>query len=131
MCDPMNLPSKSVLSALVAQGDGVDSEQILSRLRAEGHDLACTYQAADLVVADACSTSSTAWITVLADLGKPAKAALEQAMAGVRIGEHRLGGNLPEVALSAIELSRIVLISEGKRKPLRLSASLPERAMSG
>lgn len=70
MHDPMSRPPQIGFVSLGCPKALVDSEQILTRLRAEGYDLAPTYQAADLVVVNTCGFIDAAVAESLEAIGE-------------------------------------------------------------
>ena len=70
MHDPMSRPPQIGFVSLGCPKALVDSEQILTRLRAEGYDLVPTYQAADLVVVNTCGFIDAAVAESLEAIGE-------------------------------------------------------------
>ncbi len=70
MHDPMNHPPRIGFVSLGCPKALVDSEQILTRLQAEGYDLAPTYQTADLVVVNTCGFIDAAVAESLEAIGE-------------------------------------------------------------
>ena len=70
MCDVMSRPPQIGFVSLGCPKALVDSEHILTRLRAEGYGVSPTYQAADLVVVNTCGFIDTAVAESLEAIGE-------------------------------------------------------------